>query len=185
MRYLVISCSLNEMSRSRRLALLAREDLAAAGETVDWLDLAEHPLPLCDGGAAYGDPRVAPVAAKVKAADGILLAGPVYNYNYNAAAKNLVELTGSDCWAGKVVGFLAAAGGASSYLSVLPLANSLMADFRCVVIPRFVYAERRAFSADAELQDERVRERVRRLAGDLPAFTRGLETALQAERHPR
>ncbi len=182
MQYLVVSCSLNENSRSRRLALMARESLAGAGESVDWLDLAEHPLPLCDGGAAYGDPRVPPVAAKVKAADGILVAGPIYNYDFNAAAKNLVELTGASCWAGKVVGFLAAAGGAGSYLSVLPLANSLMADFRCVVIPRFVYAERRLFDEQGDLADEAVRTRVIRLTRDLVAFTAGLKDALAEER---
>ncbi len=182
MRYLVISCSLNKKSRSRRLAELAYETLRASGQEVDWLDLAEHPLPLCDGGEAYGDPRLPPVAAKIKSADGLLLSGPIYNYDFNAAAKNLIELTGASCWAGKVVGFLAAAGGAGSYLSVLPLANSLMTDFRCVIIPRFVYADRTLFGPDGELQDEGVRERVVRIAGDLVAFSRGLEEALRTER---
>jgi FMN reductase len=37
----------------------------------------------------------------------------------------------------KVVGFLCAAGGKSSYMSVMRLANSLMLDFRCLIIPHF------------------------------------------------
>ncbi len=53
--------------------------------------------------------------------------------------KNLVELTGS-AWENKIVGFACAAGGASSYMAIMALANSLMLDFRCVIIPRFVYA---------------------------------------------
>ena len=43
-----------------------------------------------------------------RAADAILLAVPIYNYDVNAAAKNLVEHTGS-AWENKIVGFLAAA----------------------------------------------------------------------------
>ena len=174
MRYLVISCSLSEKSRSRRLAELALRKLQTEDQSADWLDLREHPLPLCDGGAAYGDPEVPPVAGKIRGADGILLASPIYNYDVNAAAKNLVELTGVGCWGGKVVGFLAAAGGAGSYLSVFPLANSLMADFRCVVIPRFVYAVGSSFDAGGKVTDEGVADRVGGLSRDLVAFTEGL-----------
>jgi hypothetical protein len=36
---------------------------------------------------------------------------------------------------------ICAAGGGSSYMSVMGLANSLMLDFRCLIIPRFVYAK--------------------------------------------
>ena len=34
----------------------------------------------------------------------------------------------------------------SSYMSVMAYANSLMLDFRCVIIPRFVYATGSAFA---------------------------------------
>ncbi|MEM0966042.1 MAG: NADPH-dependent FMN reductase [Verrucomicrobiota bacterium] len=179
MRFLVLSCSLSENSRSRRMAEVVRNDLDDAGEEVDFVDLRHHALPFCDGGAAYGDPAVAPIAERVKRADGIILAGPIYNYDYNAAAKNVVEMTGSGSWSGKVVGFIAAAGGQGSYLSVLPLANSLMADFRCVIVPRFVYADGSAFGDDGELDNEEVRERIRSLGVDLVGFTQGLAGVLE------
>ena len=47
----------------------------------------------------------------IEAARVIIVATPIYNYDANAAAKNLVELTGS-AWEDKTVGFLCAAGGA-------------------------------------------------------------------------
>jgi len=81
-------------------------------------------------------------------ADGILLATPIYNYDVSAATKNLVELTGKG-WEGKVAGFLCTAGGQGSYMSVMALANSLMLDFRTVIVPRFVYATGAAFTSDA------------------------------------
>ena len=79
----------------------------------------------------------------------IVVATPIYNYDANATAKNLVELTGS-AWENKTVGFLCAAGGASSYMSIMGLANSLMLDFRCLIIPRFVYAKGEDFSSKKE-----------------------------------
>jgi FMN reductase len=90
------------------------------------------------------------------------MAVPIYNYDVNAAAKNLVELTGRS-WTDKVVGFLCAAGGRSSYMAVMGVANSLMLDFRCLIIPRFVYADGSAFAGDG-ISDEKVQERVQELA---------------------
>jgi FMN reductase len=83
---------------------------------------------------------VTTLSALIAAARVIIIATPIYNYDANAAAKNLVELTGSS-WEDKTVGFLCAAGGGSSYMSIMGLANSLMLDFRCLIIPRFVYAK--------------------------------------------
>ncbi|MDP6500219.1 MAG: hypothetical protein QF847_03295 [Candidatus Marinimicrobia bacterium] len=61
----------------------------------------------------------------------------MYNYDVNAAAKNLLELTGSG-WNEKTVGFICNAGGDKSYMSVMSFANSLMLDHRCKIIPCFV-----------------------------------------------
>jgi FMN reductase len=137
-----------------------------------WLDISELELPLCDADACYTKPGSQTVGKAIKSADGILLATPVYNYDVSAAAKNLVELTGS-AWEDKIVGFLCAAGGMSSYMSVMAFANSLMLDFRCVIIPRFVYATGRAFEGD-ELKDKEVDERIAELAAELVRFTQGL-----------
>jgi FMN reductase len=127
---------------------------------------------LCDADACYTKPGSQKVGKAIKGADGILLATPVYNYDVSATAKNLVELTGS-AWEEKVVGFLCAAGGMSSYMSVMAFANSLMLDFRSVIIPRFVYATGRAFEGD-EVKDKEVVERIEELADELIRFTKAL-----------
>ena len=93
--------------------------------------------------------------------DGIVVATPIYNYDASAAAKNLVELTGR-AWQNKVVGFLCAAGGDGSYMSIMALANSLMLDFRCVIVPRFVYATGGAFAALGSRLDVIEHERARK-----------------------
>ena len=102
---------------------------------------------MCDGGSCYSHPDSAKVIEAVKAANGVLLAGPIYNYDFGAAAKNLIELTGK-AWTEKVVGFLCAAGGQGSFMAPMPFANSLMLDFRSLILPRFVYATGEVFAGD-------------------------------------
>ena len=160
--YLVISSSLRSSSRSRTLAEYLREYYESHQVSCAFLDLRAVNLPLCDGETAYGHPDVAKCAKLITEARVIMAATPVYNYDVCAALKNLVELTG-DSWEDKVVGFLCAAGGASSYMSVMSLADSLMLDFRCLIIPRFVYATRNDFS-DAKVPTEEVKGRIARLA---------------------
>ena len=111
-------------------------------------------------------------SAAVEAADGVIVAAPVYNYDVSASAKNMIELTGS-AWEDKIVGFLCAAGGMSSYMSVMAYANSLMLDFRCVIIPRFVYATGDAFDDD-KLLDGKIVGRIEQVAKELIRFTEAL-----------
>ena len=147
--YLIISASLRSSSLSRAMAETLREAYAKLGVGHQLVDLREYVLPLCDGEAAYEHPHVTTLSALIEAARVIVVATPIYNYDANATAKNLVELTGS-AWENKTVGFLCAAGGASSYMSIMGLANSLMLDFRCLIIPRFVYAKGDDFNSKKE-----------------------------------
>jgi NAD(P)H-dependent FMN reductase len=171
-KFLVVSTSGNPDSNSRRMGRVAFEHLKHAKVDVDWLDISELKLPLCDADACYADPASQKLSAAIQAADGILVAAPVYNYDVAAAAKNMIELTGK-AWEDKVVGFLCAAGGNSSYMSVMAYANSLMLDFRCVIIPRFVFATGDAFGGD-QLTDKKVIQRVEQTGDDLIRFTKAL-----------
>jgi|ERR1043166_5743054 len=171
-KYLVVSTSGNPDSNSRRMGRIAFDHLKKAKVDCDWLDISELDLPLCDADTCYTQPAAQKLDVPIEAADAILVATPVYNYDVSAAAKNMVELTGRS-WEGKIVGFLCAAGGMSSYMSVMSFANSLMLDFRCTIIPRFVYATGDAFSGD-ELKDKKVAERIKELAGELVRYGEAL-----------
>src|SRR5438105_5053395 len=103
-----------------------------------------------------------------------LVAAPIYNYDVAAAAKNMIELAGS-AWENKVVGFLCAAGGTASYMSVMAYANSLMLDFRCVIIPRFVFATSDAFDGD-NITDKKIIARTEIVADELVRFTKALRS---------
>jgi FMN reductase len=162
--HLVISCSLNPESKSRHLATALHQALRRRDASAELADLRDWPVPLCDGDMAYSDAKVMDIAERIRRAQCLLLSVPIYNFDVSAAAKNLIELAGRGM-EGKIVGFLCAAGGKSSYMSVMSFANSLMLDFRCLVLPRFVYATGDAFN-ESGLHDPGVRERVEQLAGE-------------------
>lgn len=159
---LVLSCSLNGESNSRLAAEEARRILELDGLETAYLDLRDVPLPLCDGGESYAHPNVARVRDLVARANAVVVATPIYNYSGNAALKNAIELTGR-AWQDKAVGFICAAGGSSSYMSIMGLATCLMLDFRCVIVPRFVYATGDAF-AEGRIVDAEIAARVAELA---------------------
>ena len=111
---------------------------------VEFFDLQDNRLPMSDGDECYDLPEVLDFREKVKNAQGIIMAIPIYNYNISSGAKNAVELGGRMLY-DKIFGFICAEGGKSSYMSVMSLANSLMIDFRCYIIPKFVYATKHHF----------------------------------------
>ena len=176
MNILIISCSLNPDSRSHRLAAHTEGILADQYHAdVAFIDLRDYDLPFCDGATAYAHKDVHEIKAQIENADAILLAVPIYNYDVNAAAKNLIELTGR-VWSDKVVGFLAAAGGQGSYMALMSLANSLMLDFHCLITPRFVYTTDQGFREAGHPKpniDQRIRELLRDLTRLAEAWNPG------------
>jgi NAD(P)H-dependent FMN reductase len=172
MSVLVVSTSLNPDSRSRVLAHHVHSEFVARSLPAGFLDLVDRPLPLCDGKRCYEDPAVIDVAARVRAADAIVLATPIHNFDASAAARNFIEVTGH-AWEEKVVAFLCAAGGHRSYMSIMGLASSLMLEYRAHIVPRFVYATRAAF-VDGAVVDADVSRRLGELAHEVVAVTAAL-----------
>ena len=173
-KFLVISTSGNPDSNSRRMGRVAFAHLQKLEVDCDWIDISEMDLPLCDADKCYGMPGSKKLSVAIEAADGILVAAPVYNFDVAAAAKNMIELTGS-VWEDKIVGFLCAAGGEASYMSVMAYANSLMLDFRCVIIPRFVFATSEAFNGE-KIIDKKITGRIEDVADELVRFTEALRS---------
>ncbi len=155
---MILSCSLSEASNSRTLARELHRAWNAGKVASELLDLRDFDLPLCDGENAYTHPAARRLTPKLTSADAVVFAVPIYNYDVNAAAKNVIELAGGQLQ-NKVAGFLCAAGGQKSYMSVMAIANSLMLDFRTVIVPRFVYAAGDDFREGEELS-EAIRERI-------------------------
>lgn len=170
MKILVLSTSLNPESKSREMAGSVKaylESSLSKDDSLQFVDMRDYPLPLCDGGAAYGDANVKQLGAMIAESALILVAFPVYNYSFSAVLKNLIELTGK-AWENKIVGMLCAAGGKSSYMSAMGLANSLMLDFRTMIVPRFVYT-------DGDINEPKIQARLRELVDDSLRIARALQ----------
>lgn len=163
----IISSSLNPHSKSR---ILAQEALAAAVRAdiaARVLDLREHPLPLCDGEGS-SSPASEGIARALREATSVLFATPIYNYDVSAALKNVVEHVGCEL-TGKAVGILCAAGGSRAAMAPLAFLNSLMLDFRSVVVPRFVFATAADFHAES-LHSDDLRTRIDELVATAHAL---------------
>ena len=160
--HLIVSCSLNKNSKSKILANYAS---TLYNQEVKFLDLQTMELPFCDGDSCYDNPKVKELSNLVKESKSIIIASPIYMYDLNAAAKNFMELTGR-AWTKKVVGFICAAGGKGSYMSVTSYMNSLMLDFRCIVVPRFVYTDRSGFDENFNIKSN-IKERIEELVDQI------------------
>lgn len=164
-RVLVLSTSLHPQSRSRIMAGQARVALGHRGAQVAWFDCREVEFPYMDGHSAHAHEATKALQRALGACDAVLVTTGIYNYDVSAVAKACLEL-GGRAWNDKTVGIACATGSMVSYMSHVGLAASLMLDFRCVIVPRFVYATGEAFK-DGKLVDEGVQTRMAELCGSL------------------
>mgnify|MGYP001324856764 CR=1 FL=1 len=146
--------------------------LKTSMKNVKFFDLQDNPLPMCDGDACYDLPEVLDFREKINNAEGIILATPVYNFNVSSSAKNVVELGGRMLY-DKIFGFICAAGTKNGYMAVMSLANSLMIDFRCYIIPKFVYATKHDFE-NGKITNSDIKKRIEELGEELIRVSRAL-----------
>jgi len=156
---LVLSTSLHPESRSRVMALAARAELDALGAQTAWFDCRDVQFPYMDGHSAGSHAATVALRTALGAADAVFLASGVYNFDVSAVAKACLEL-GGKAWDGKVVCIGCATGSMVSFMAPMGLANSLMLDFRCVVVPRFPMATQAAI-VDGAVADAEVARRIR------------------------
>lgn len=161
MHVLAISGSLRAESYTR---LAIQRALAAAervGATTELLDLREWELPLFDADTdteAAGD--AAEFAARVRAADALILGSPVYHGSYSSPLKTALDYCGFDEFAEKTVGLLAVSGGAFP-VTALDHLRSVCRALNAWVLPHEAAIARPQSVFDGEeLADDRLEERV-------------------------
>jgi chromate reductase len=96
-------------------ALRAAKELAPAGMTIDIFDIAPIPLYNEDVKVQSFPPVVADLRARIKAADGLLLATPEYNYSTSGVLKNAIDWASrppEQPFDGKPIALMGASGGA-------------------------------------------------------------------------
>lgn len=146
------------------MAKYCEQRMRSGGQFVTLLDLGGHGGP--DG--ALEVENMQSVRSAFRQASHLVFAVPIHVYDVASPAKRLVERLSEAELGDRVVGFLCAAGGHRSYMSVMSFANSLMLDFRCWIAPRFVYATPEDFRDQAF--DATLVQRIDQLCRDLMAF---------------
>jgi len=164
MRSLVISSSLDASSRSERLARLYADALTERGVETRLILLKDYPLPRFDNSeATYQDPTYRTLYDAADRADGLVLAGPVYNWGPCAELKRFVEVVGATTaslrspFFDKIITFVNAAGLPHSYMAFAPLAVSMVLDFKCILNPYNVYVHNRQWTEDALNEEAQAR----------------------------
>jgi FMN reductase len=147
-KILIIGTSLDPDSRSQLLARVAAQITASLGHTAEYVDMRELELPMAGPADSWDDPRVKVLQRRLEQHHRIILAVPIYNFDVNAATKNWLELIGGKWLEDATVGFICAAGGRGSYMSVMGFANALQLDFRAWIVPRFVYVTGNEWNTD-------------------------------------
>ena len=162
---LILGTSLDPESRSQVLAQHAAQTAKSLGHKVEYIDLRELNVPMAGTADSWDDPQVKALKKRLERYRKIIVTVAIYNYDVNASAKNLFELVGGKWLENATVGFICAAGGRASYMSVMGFANSLQLDFRTWIVPRFVYVTGNEWNNDppnAEV-DARIRDLVNAL----------------------
>ncbi len=175
--HLVISCSNKPNSFSRVLAGEAFDELCRLNEPADLIDLQDYTAQFHDEDDSNND--IGALAGRISSASSVLLAAPIYHFDAGSTAKYLIEKT-TDAWRHKVVGLLCAGSGRRSYTSIMGLANGLMLEFHCLIVPYIVFATPKSFEGQM-LKDKHVAQRIE----ELVSATCGWSAAAVAIRESR
>ena len=162
MTCIVFSSIHSTTSKVDQLASQIQISLENASIKAKHINVGQLDLPICDGYNCYSDPKVLSLQEETKNATGFIFCSPVYNYDVNAVCKNLIELCGQS-FKNKPVGIAVVAGGNKSYMAPISFINSLMLDFRSLIIPRFIYATGTDFDANNKVNSEDILNRINQL----------------------
>jgi len=107
---------------------------------IELINLADKKVAFADGRPPeqYNDDTVA-IVASVRAADGVIIASPVYRGSFTGALKNLLDHLPLESLAGKPVGIVAMGATQHHFLGVDWHLRDVLAWFGALVVPTSVY----------------------------------------------
>lgn len=170
-RIVGICGSLREKSTTRVALAHTLAAAEAAGTETDLLDLREYDLPLYDGDEK--DAGDAPeLRTRVREADGIVLATPIYHGSVSSALKTALDYCGFDEFENKPVGLLVVAGGRFPTPAALHM-QTICTWLRAHPLPHQVSIPGVSGKIEnAELVDDRYRDRCETLGEEVVRYTR-------------
>ena len=174
MSIITICANLTESSSTKTLSELVHQNILEHDKNASFISMHDYPIPICDGRESFSNQNVQRLNEQLENAKGFVLATPVYNYTINSTLKSLIEHCGS-AFKNKTIGFICTAGGEKSYMSMMPTINSMMLDFRCIVLPRFLYVTSANFNSDKTITDPEILKRITQFSEEITNLTKCLE----------
>tara|TARA_Y100001968_G_C19365023_1_gene722026 strand:- start:10 stop:534 length:525 start_codon:yes stop_codon:yes gene_type:complete len=173
MKTLIFSTTHYKNSKPDAIASYLNTQLKNLNINCSYIHIGDLNLPMCDGYDCYKNKTVITIQKQVNEANSFIICSPIYNYDLNAIAKNLIELCGQG-FKDKVVGLAVTAGGQNSYMAPLSFINSLLIDYRCIIVPRYVYVTSEAFDENNSITDTSIQTRLNELTQSLVNITKKL-----------
>jgi NAD(P)H-dependent FMN reductase len=186
-KILAFAGSTRRESFNKKLIRVASEAARQAGGEVTLIDLADFPLPLYDGDleAESGQPENSQRLYELfKGHQALLLACPEYNSSITALLKNVIDWVSRPrpgepelvAFTGKVAALLSASPGGFGGMRGLVHVRAILGNIGTLVIPSQVAIPKvnEAFNDDGSLRDEKLAQRIAKVAKELVVTTRRL-----------
>jgi FMN reductase len=140
LRVIGISGSLRAKSYTRQAVQTALEGAAAAGATVEFVDLREFDLPLCPGSASAlaTYPDVARLRQAIQGTHAAIWGSPEYHGSFSGVLKNALDLTELEDWQGKLISLIGLSGGSMGPLGALAGLRDVGRGLHAWVLPQQV-----------------------------------------------
>lgn len=167
-KIVAISGSLRPGSITRKALDLAVESARKIGGDVNIVDLREWRLPPCDDTASKTDAEANRFRQEVKAADGLLIATPVYHESMGGMLKNALDLLYPELLE-KIAALIAVGGGRVGQGQALEHLRSVLRETGTWVLPRqvAVFSSDHALDEGGAFKDKEVVERLNALGQEL------------------
>ncbi|EJF80108.1 hypothetical protein MCO_00325 [Bartonella sp. DB5-6] len=180
MNIAIILGSIRQPSLTRTLSNCLADCLLMCGAFLHWVDLREQPLPIADPDyhhnvEANPSAVVRQFVKTIAAADGVILASPLYQGSYSGVLKNALDNLAYDAFLNKPVGLISHGSTAKKCAQpcehLLPVVRTLYGyPLQCQVA-----SSKEDFTSDDEgrtwkVISEEVRARCERLANEMCAF---------------
>jgi FMN reductase len=147
--------------------------LAARGAAIETeiITLAARRVEICDGRALEDyDAATRATVAAIAAADGVLLAAPVYRASFPGVLKNLLDILPVEALRDKPVAIVAMGGSPHHYLAVDSHLRLVLGWFGAIALPNSVYLTGRDF-AEGRLASDAAATDLAALGEALASFT--------------
>ena len=133
-----IAGSLRQGSYTRMAVETALRGAAETGAEIEYIDLREFDLPLCNGSKDAADypPGVARFRDRVKGVRGLILGTPEYHGGVSGVLKNALDLMGFDEFEGKMLGLVGVGGGALGAFDALNTLRNVGRALHAWVVPQ-------------------------------------------------